>query len=468
MDRPSPPAVPSPSRRRVSYRLCTGAAVAGMTSLVLVLPAGGSGAAPTGAAPGLADLPASSELLDRAQPTDAQFLAAAPSCSEEPRELPITEFTDHRELGLELARIERVSAGRVDVEQVGRSNRGREIWSARVGTGPKAVLITSEIHGNEKTGTDAALDLLEWVGTNDSRKARQWRDELTLVVIPKMNPDGAELDRRGNDQTWEEVVARYPQLRESEPAWNYYDEPRTGDDYAARPGFDTNRDYNPDLSYFPQAEDFPGTSADTGWYVTPEASTVRDVYRGLTAEFGEVDTYVDLHHQGACYVMPEDPDEFVTLSISGQFVADPATKPGYEQYADDYDLDYSKQLNVAVNRALQARAAERPVFGNVTLYPQDIDLPGTGLGSFALNGSGTVLFEVRGQTQTLGQQYRAVLTRSVYIGLDGMLSSIASGQVERLDPAEYDRIPLRGPNIGVGEDEDAQVLRQAGVLSRQQ
>jgi hypothetical protein len=54
-------------------------------------------------------------------------------------------------------------------------------------------------------------------------------------------------------------------------------------------------------------------------------------------------------------------------------------------------------------------------------------------------------------------------SRSVYIRLDGMLSSIASGQVERLDPAEYDRIPLRGPDIGTGEDEDAKVLREAGV-----
>jgi hypothetical protein len=64
---------------------------------------------------------------------------------------------------------------------------------------------------------------------------------------------------------------------------------------------------------------------------------VREVYRGLTSEFGEVDTYVDLHHQGACCVMPDDPDEVVTLSISGKFVDDPAGTPGYEKYADDYD-----------------------------------------------------------------------------------------------------------------------------------
>lgn len=387
-----------------------------------------------------------------AAPDDGIYTAAA-QCSETPRELPINQFTDHRELGIELDRIERASGGKVEVDQLGRSNRGREIYSARVGTGPKAVLLTSEIHGNEKTGTDAILNLLDFVGTSDSAKAKRWRSELTIVAIPKMNPDGAELDRRGNDMSWQEVTARHPQLRGVQPAWNYYTGSLQGDDYSQRPGFDINRDYNPDLNYVPRKEDFPGTSAQTGWYLSPETSIVRDVYRGLTAEFGKVDTYVDLHHQGACYVMPDDPDEFVTLSISGKFVDDPATTPGYEKYAPKYDLKYSKQLNVAVNNALQGAANNRPVFGNVTLYPQDTNLPGTGLGSFALNGSGTVLFEVRGQTQTLGQQHRAVLTKSVYIGLDGMLSSIASGHVRNLDPAEYDRIPPRGPNIGTAAAE---------------
>ncbi len=401
------------------------------------------------------DTPAWSTSLDKAQPGDKAFMAATPECSNRPRDLPINEFTDHDELGAELDRIERVSEGAVDVEQVGRSNRGREIWSARVGTGDKVVLLTSEIHGNEKTGTDAILDLLEWVGTKDTRKARQWREELTIVAIPKMNPDGAELNRRGNDLTWQEVTARHPQLRQSAPAWNYYS---TGS-YEELPGFDTNRDYNPDLSYVPQPEDFPGSSAEAGWYITPEASTVRDVYRGLEAEFGEVNTYVDLHHQGACYVMPEDPEEFVTMSISGKFIDEPDP-----EYADDYDVDYAKQLNVAVYNQLQAAANRRPLFGNITLYPQDVDLPGTGLGSFALNGSGSVLFEVRGQTQTLGQKYRAVLTRTVYIGLDGMLSAVASGRVDDLDPADYDAIPPRGPNIGTNSAEDFMLLGPDNIL----
>ncbi|MGP4020463.1 M14 family zinc carboxypeptidase [Saccharopolyspora sp. 5N708] len=375
--------------------------------------------------------------------TAPSILAAPPPCSEEPRENPITEFTSYDEILVELDRIERVSAGRVAVETVGESNQGRDMLLARVGTGPKVVLITGEIHGNEKTGPDAVLDLLDYLGTSDSGRAVQIREQLTVVAMPKINPDGAALDRRGNDMTWQEVQARFPQLATAQPAWNYYTDQRQGDDYSQRPGFDVNRDYNPNLDYQPQPQDFPGTSDQPGWFISPETQTVRDVYRSLQAEFGAVDTYIDLHHQGACYTVPGT-DRYVTMSLSGKFVADPASPAGaaYGGFADTFRPEYSKQLNVAAYNALQAAANQNPDFGNITLYPQDINLPGTGLGSFQLNGSGAVLFEVRGQTQTLGEQYREMLTRTVYIGLDGILSSVASGQVNQLDPAAYDRIPL--------------------------
>ncbi|WP_083753208.1 M14 family zinc carboxypeptidase [Actinosynnema sp. ALI-1.44] len=380
--------------------------------------------------------------------------SAAEACSETPRENPISEFTDYQETLNELARIERVSAGKVQVTQVGRSNRGRLVQSARVGTGRKVILITSEIHGNEKTGTDAILRLLDHLGTSESRKAQSIRRELTIVAIPKMNPDAAELDRRGNDMTWQEVQARFPQLRGAPPAWNYITGQQQGDDYRTKPGFDVNRDYHPDLTYRPRPQDFPGTSAKPGWFVTPESQTVRDVYLGLKQEFGKVDTYIDLHHQGACYKVPGT-SRFVTLSLSGKFVADPNTPEGAEwaQFRDSYNLKYNKQLNVAAYNALQGAANERPAFGNITLYPQDINLPGTGLGTFTLNGSGAVLFEVRGQTQTLGQRHREMLTRAVGIGLDGILTAVTSGQVHNLDPAVYDRIPLTDRG-GAGADED--------------
>lgn len=359
-------------------------------------------------------------------------------------------FTDYAEMVNRLQQIEQNSQGLVSVEVVGQSNRGRDIYQARVGTGNKVVLIESEIHGNEKTGTEALLNILQYLGSSNSPQAKKVREEITLVVLPKMNPDASELDRRGNDMSWAEVVEKFPQLAAaSGPAWNYYATGvRQARDYTGKPGFDVNRDFNPDLNYVPKASDFPGRSSSPGWYITPESQTVRDVYKSLQAEFGKVDVFVDLHHQGQYYV--EGTDDLVTMSLSADFVPDPKSDRGakYAQYADNYNFEFSKQLNLAAYNALQSLGNSSP-FNNITLYDQNLDLPGTALGSFALNGSGTVLFEVRGQSHTLGQKKKGQLVNAVETGLYGIINGVADGSVEQLDASKYNNIPRTSYSPGL-------------------
>jgi Zinc carboxypeptidase len=355
------------------------------------------------------------------------------------QEYAISGFISHAELSKKLQQIDRSSQGQVNVEVAGYSNLGREIYTATVGSGDKVILVQSEIHGNEKTGTAALLNLLQQLGSN-SPEAKKIRDEVTIVAMPMVNPDATELNRRGNDMSWSEVVNDFPQLASASPSWNYYTYTNQYWDYASNPGFDVNRDFHPDLNYVPQPEDFPSNSSNPGWYITPEAQTVRDVYKGLMSEFGKVDVFVDLHHQGEYFV--EGTDDKVTLSISGDFVPDPDSEEGtkYREYADTYDGDFSKQLNVSVYNALQERG-DSP-FDNITLYPQGLDLPGTALGSFALNGSGAVLFEVTGQTQSYGQKEKGRLIKAVEIGLYGIIDGVTSEDVYEINPDKYDEIPL--------------------------
>jgi predicted deacylase len=353
--------------------------------------------------------------------------------------LSVEGFTNHAQLGQKLQQIVQSSQGKVSVEVAGYSNHGREIWKATVGTGKKVILIESEIHGNEPVGTESLLSLLQFLGGN-SPEAKKIREEVTLVALPKMNPDAAELSRRGNVMSWQEVVEDFPQLAAASAPWNYYTYKNSVFDYQSQPGFDVNRDFNPDLNYVPKPEDFPGNSSTPGWFITPESQVVRDVYKSLVEEYGKVEVFVDLHHQAPYYEV-DGTDDLVTFSISGQFVPDPKSAAGskYAKYADNYQYDFSRQLNVAVYNSLQI--GDSP-FKNITLYPQGLDLPGTALGSFALNGSGTVLFEVRGQTQSMGQKKKGQLVKAVERGLLSIVTGVTDGSVYEIDPEAYETIPL--------------------------
>jgi hypothetical protein len=360
-------------------------------------------------------------------------------CSNEPRELPINEFTDYRELSVELGRLARVSNGRVQVATAGQSNRGRTIWRATVGTGPKVMLVSSEIHGNEKTGTDALLRILDYLGTSESAQAKRIRAAVTFVAVPKLNPDGAELDRRGNDLSWAEVQQKFPQLAGRPPAWNYINGQQQGDDYRTRPGFDVNRDFHPELDYVPQAADVPGSPDRPGWFITPEARALRAVYLDLKAERGKVpDVYVDLHHQGAC-VRQEGSGKFLDIGVDYPPLPDKFFEPGqkYAKYSAVYTKDESRQLAISAFNGM----TEAGYIGARYPHAADRDLPGQARCSFALNGTGTVLFEVRGQTQTLGQQHRERFTRAVVAGLNRMILDVSTGAVDRIDPEKFDTIP---------------------------
>ncbi|WP_166352364.1 M14 family zinc carboxypeptidase [Phytoactinopolyspora limicola] len=363
-----------------------------------------------------------------AEPTNAH-------CGTETGGTGTSAWIDHEELRRELTGLEQRSHGRLSVDVVGESNRGREIWAARVGEGDRVVLVQSEIHGNEKTGTDALVSLLRKMSA-PTPQAQRLRENVTLVAIPKMNPDAAELDRRGNDRSWADVVADFPQLDGAQPAWNYYTGVLQGDDYRDRPGFDVNRDFHPLLDYIPQPADFPGASATPGWYIHPESQAVRDVYRDLQVEFGNVDVFIDLHHQAPCYVV-DGTNNWVTLSLSGKFI----DIENHEHFDQGYDLDAAKRATLAAYDALQQA---RSPFSNISLYPQNIDLPGTALGSLALNGSASVLFEVRGQTHSWGAKKRGQLITAVERGVMGIVEAVADGTIDELDADRYDDIPDRG------------------------
>ena len=89
----------------------------------------------------------------------------------------------------------------IKVEQIGKSVEERSINLVTVGSGPKKILLWSQMHGDEPTATCALLDILNYISRNlEERFVRDMLTQTTLLIIPMLNPDGAERFTRRNAQ----------------------------------------------------------------------------------------------------------------------------------------------------------------------------------------------------------------------------------------------------------------------------
>lgn len=111
--------------------------------------------------------------------------------------LPNTPLVTHEVVAAQLDALlptfdERFGVSR---EVIGTSIEGRAIWHVTIGRGPTHVLLWSQMHGDEASATSALFDLLVYI-----REQRVWLDQLTLHIVPMLNPDGAQRFQRRNAQ----------------------------------------------------------------------------------------------------------------------------------------------------------------------------------------------------------------------------------------------------------------------------
>ena len=86
------------------------------------------------------------------------------------------------------------------VKDIGSSVQNRPINKVSIGTGKLRVLIWTQMHGNESTGTKAVFDLFKLIQHADEFEdiVNQILATCTITVIPMLNPDGAETYTRVN------------------------------------------------------------------------------------------------------------------------------------------------------------------------------------------------------------------------------------------------------------------------------
>ncbi|HET7274493.1 MAG TPA: M14 family zinc carboxypeptidase [Longimicrobiaceae bacterium] len=112
-------------------------------------------------------------------------------------EIQNREFT-HSELWSAIGPIIDES-GNLEREEIGQSGEGRPLYSVRFGDGPTRVLLWSQMHGDESTATMALADIFNFFAESpDHPLVEQLADELTIVAVPMLNPDGAQRFQRRN------------------------------------------------------------------------------------------------------------------------------------------------------------------------------------------------------------------------------------------------------------------------------
>jgi hypothetical protein len=112
-------------------------------------------------------------------------------------------------------------------QPLGTSGEGRTISLYSIGNGSTKVMLWSQMHGDEPTATMALLDMFNFfVKHPDHMVTKTIREKLNLLVIPMLNPDGAERFTRRTaqliDLNRDALALETPEARVLKDACNKY------------------------------------------------------------------------------------------------------------------------------------------------------------------------------------------------------------------------------------------------------
>lgn len=331
----------------------------------------------------------------------------------------------------------------VSVTKIGESTQGRPIWATAVGNGSTDVMAIAQQHGDEYITPEGMIAALQHLTTSNDAAVQRIRNELTLHLVPRVNPDGFVARQRYNVNT----------------------------DAPARAGADI---FGADIGIF--AADTPFVGWDINRYHWADW-TESDLYQSYPEKFPEnpvketrvlydtvqqidPDWIIDYHRQGE-YIVDEDrifdPDLYPEEEVddpepyppdpddtgAGNIVTSSLFWPINEDVPEDA-RDLSKQLVYTMYDELTTDSE-----ADVTWYPGGT-YAGIARNAHGLQGRGSVLFEL--SAGTLGsRQYRV---QHVAESLFAALNATANGSLSDVDPSNVQEIPGRGDDVTVESGEE--------------
>ncbi len=305
------------------------------------------------------------------------------------------------------------SAGLMQLEIAGQSNQGRSLYLAKIGNPANTpVMIISQQHGNEVINTEATLQLIQWLYSSPA--AASIRNNLYVLLMPRVNPDGTENYVRFNYDP-------------SAPLNNNAQGIFSGAIPGAR-GWDINRYHDTNWSDSLLFQTFPARYPVNP---VPEAVAVGNI----TKRFNPIWT-IDFHGQGQ-YLTSDGRDITASTLWPTAAAAQPAA------------VELSKKL-VAITKEF----SDQYPLALITKYPGGPE-PGISRNAYGIYGIGSVLIEIKG-----GSAYQTepgYLVRYAADVMRNLLLRTADGSLFTADPAVADQLPTDAPSNRVpyeGGEED--------------
>ena len=337
-------------------------------------------------------------------------------------------LSDYDELVKKLEQIEKTSKGVVELEIIGYTNYDKAIYLAKVGNPENTpVMIMTQQHGNEPLTTEAALQLLRKLAAG-GKSAMEILDYLYVLIVVRVNPEGAELFTRGNadfNAPPRDSRSCFDDDGNVDPALinqgrGVFSTTYVDPDGNLFPNYDINRYHWPDWSQSWQIlcnPDLPGPNFDPNQNPVPEAEAVINAFNWYQPIW-----MADFHHQGT--YRTED-GENVTSSILW---------PRNENVLPEY-VDLSKQLCVVIFDHM-----ENFGYSTVTLYPGGT-FAGIARNAYGLAEAGSILVELKGG---IYPKQNGMITKHAYEQMWSILQATADESLYDVDPARSDEIPPRG------------------------
>lgn len=336
------------------------------------------------------------------------------------------------------------------------SNSGRGVPYVVIGSGPTAVLIIAQQHGDEMETSDSAVNFIRTL-TNNSKGSNAIREALTVVVVPRVNVDGFDGENADGTPITNAAGTRIPPWRENwDPRFTVNPLPAF---YSRGRGYDINRYH----AFRPECPlDNPNYPNITTGVVSCEvvdidsmgSYTLADIALGnpvpeaknirwLNDQFKPV-VALDLHHQGT---RVHDGD-MVTASTLYPTAAATATR------LLAVDPDAVTRFNAGVTMAKRvvviiAQTLAQYPYADLSRYPGGTE-PGISRNAYGLLGAGSVLLELRGGIGTKSGGY---IQKIGYHASMAIVEELAKDMtLSAFDPALADILVIpangEGPNPG--------------------